>query len=110
MGMTTGAISGESQSESLIVTEKKKPGRKTNAERELIRLASESEFVKPVITPEEFYVKYVASGHPASTLTKSSVIKLGIYRTHPDIELPSFGTQESACFDLRFNPAGKQEY
>lgn len=32
---------------------------------------------------------------------------LGVYKVHPDVELPKFGTEEAACFDLAYNPAGK---
>jgi dUTP pyrophosphatase len=35
---------------------------------------------------------------------------LGIYKTHPDIVLPKFGTSKSACFDLAFQGAGKNVY
>jgi dUTP pyrophosphatase len=35
---------------------------------------------------------------------------LKVYKTHPDIKLPTFATQQSACFDLSFNSAGKQGY
>jgi len=36
--------------------------------------------------------------------------RLNIYRTHPDIVLPKFGTKQAACFDLSFQTAGKTEY
>ena len=35
---------------------------------------------------------------------------LKIYRTHPDVILPSFATQQSACFDIAFQGHGKHEY
>lgn len=36
--------------------------------------------------------------------------QLKIYRIHPEIEIPKFGTAQSACFDIAFNPAGKFTY
>lgn len=36
--------------------------------------------------------------------------KLEIFRTHSSIQLPSFATSQSACFDLAFNSAGKTSY
>lgn len=33
---------------------------------------------------------------------------LGIHKTHPDIVLPKFQTRQSACFDLAYQPHGKQ--
>jgi len=36
--------------------------------------------------------------------------RLNIYKTHPDIVLPKFGTKQAACFDLSFQSAGKIEY
>lgn len=36
--------------------------------------------------------------------------KLRVHKTHPDIPLPSFATEQSACFDLSFNALGKREY
>lgn len=38
------------------------------------------------------------------------MIRLNIYKTHPDIVLPKFATKGSACFDLSFQSAGKTEY
>jgi len=38
------------------------------------------------------------------------MIRLNIFRTHPDIALPKFATKGSACFDLSFQAAGKLEY
>ena len=35
---------------------------------------------------------------------------LKIYKTHPDVVLPKFGTEQAACFDLAFQPNGKTEY
>ena len=35
---------------------------------------------------------------------------LKIYKTHPDVQLPSFATEQSACFDISFQSAGKQGY
>ena len=35
---------------------------------------------------------------------------LKIYKTHPDVNLPSFATKQSACFDLSFQSIGKQGY
>ena len=32
---------------------------------------------------------------------------LGIYLTHPDCAMPTYGTEGAACFDLRFQPYGK---
>lgn len=36
--------------------------------------------------------------------------KLEIFRTHNSVQLPSFATSQSACFDLAFNSAGKTSY
>lgn len=36
--------------------------------------------------------------------------RLNIYKTHPDIVLPKFGTKQAACFDLAFQAAGKNTY
>ena len=35
---------------------------------------------------------------------------LKVYKTHPDVILPSFSTQQSACFDLSYQSVGKQGY
>lgn len=35
---------------------------------------------------------------------------LKVYKTHPDVILPSFSTQQSACFDLSYQSIGKQGY
>lgn len=37
-------------------------------------------------------------------------LNLKVYKTHPDIELPKFATEESACFDLAYQNAGKSSY
>jgi dUTP pyrophosphatase len=36
--------------------------------------------------------------------------KLKIYKTHPDIFLPKFATEEAACFDIAAQYAGKHSY
>ena len=36
--------------------------------------------------------------------------KLEIFRTHNSIQIPTFATSQSACFDLAFNSAGKTSY
>jgi dUTP pyrophosphatase len=36
--------------------------------------------------------------------------QLKIYKTHPDVVLPEFGTQQAACFDIAFHHSGKTEY
>ena len=38
------------------------------------------------------------------------MIRLNMYKTHPDIDLPRFSTQQSACFDLSFQAWGKDGY
>jgi len=35
---------------------------------------------------------------------------LKIYKTHPEVVLPKFATEQSACFDLAFQGYGKNEY
>jgi len=35
---------------------------------------------------------------------------LKVYKTHPNVQIPSFATQQSACFDISFQSAGKQGY
>lgn len=35
---------------------------------------------------------------------------LKFYKTHPDIDLPKFQTEQSACFDICFRQDGKQSY
>ena len=36
--------------------------------------------------------------------------RLNVYKTHPNIVLPKFGTKQAACFDLACQLAGKYEY
>jgi dUTP pyrophosphatase len=36
--------------------------------------------------------------------------KLKIYKTHPDVILPSFATDQAACFDISFQGHGKHSY
>lgn len=36
--------------------------------------------------------------------------RLNIYKTHPNIILPRFGTKQAACFDLSFQAEGKTTY
>jgi dUTP pyrophosphatase len=36
--------------------------------------------------------------------------QLKIYKTHPEVVLPKFGTEQAACFDLAYQPYGKSEY
>lgn len=36
--------------------------------------------------------------------------RLNIYKTHPNIVLPKFGTKQAACFDISFQAAGKTSY
>ena len=36
--------------------------------------------------------------------------RLNIYKTHPNIVLPRFGTKQAACFDLSFQAEGKATY
>jgi len=38
------------------------------------------------------------------------MIELKIYPTHPDIKLPSFATEQAACFDVAYQAAGKDSY
>lgn len=33
---------------------------------------------------------------------------LNFFKLHEDVQIPKFATQQSACFDLAYNPAGKQ--
>ena len=37
-------------------------------------------------------------------------MELKIYKTDPNVRLPFFATGESACFDIAYQPNGKQEY
>jgi dUTP pyrophosphatase len=36
--------------------------------------------------------------------------RLNIYKTHPNIVLPRFGTKQAACFDISFQAEGKYSY
>lgn len=36
--------------------------------------------------------------------------KLKIFKTHPDVVLPKFATDDSACFDISFQGHGKHSY
>jgi len=38
------------------------------------------------------------------------MLELKIYKTHPEVILPKFGTEQAACFDLAFQPHGKHQY
>ena len=38
------------------------------------------------------------------------MLELKIYKTHPEVLLPKFGTEQAACFDLAFQPHGKHQY
>jgi dUTP pyrophosphatase len=38
------------------------------------------------------------------------MLNLKIFRTHHGIVLPTFGTEQAACFDLAFQPHGKSHY
>lgn len=38
------------------------------------------------------------------------MLDLKIYKTNPEVTLPKFGTSQSACFDLSYQPNGKYEY
>lgn len=38
------------------------------------------------------------------------MLELKIYKTHSGIVLPSFGTQQAACFDIAYQPHGKSIY
>jgi dUTP pyrophosphatase len=38
------------------------------------------------------------------------MLELKIFKTHPNIPLPTFSTKESACFDLSFQAEGKATY
>lgn len=39
-----------------------------------------------------------------------NILRLGVFKTHPDIILPAYATDGSACFDLRFSAKGKTQY
>jgi len=36
--------------------------------------------------------------------------KLRVYKTHPEVPFPKFGTEQAACFDLNFSCIGKNSY
>jgi len=36
--------------------------------------------------------------------------KLKFFKTHPDVNIPKFATEQSACFDLSYSSAGKNGY
>ena len=38
------------------------------------------------------------------------MIRLNVYKTHPDTIVPEFATKQSACFDIAFSALGKYEY
>ena len=38
------------------------------------------------------------------------MLTLKMYKTHPEVALPAFGTQQAACFDLAYQPHGKSVY
>lgn len=38
------------------------------------------------------------------------MIRLNVYKMHPDVVAPDFATKQSACFDLAFSALGKYEY
>lgn len=38
------------------------------------------------------------------------MLNLKIYKTHSEVALPAFGTQQAACFDLAYQPHGKSSY
>ena len=42
-------------------------------------------------------------------MAKDSV-SLKFFKTHPDVVLPNFATDQSACFDISFQGHGKHEY
>lgn len=37
-------------------------------------------------------------------------LKIKVFKTHPEVPLPKYGTSQAACFDLAFSPKGKTEY
>lgn len=49
-------------------------------------------------------------GRPPKVVPGSTPPVLEIYRTNPDVNLPAFATEGSACFDVAFCRAGKSEY
>lgn len=36
--------------------------------------------------------------------------QLKVYKTHNEVVLPKFGTEQAACFDLAYQPHGKSQY
>lgn len=38
------------------------------------------------------------------------MLRLNVYKIHPDVVAPDFATKQSACFDLAFSALGKYEY
>ena len=38
------------------------------------------------------------------------MLRLNVYKTHPDVVAPDFATKQSACFDLAFSALGKVDY
>lgn len=38
------------------------------------------------------------------------MLSLKVYKTHPEVVLPKFGTEQAACFDLSYQPHGKSNY
>lgn len=43
-------------------------------------------------------------------MKKEDTFALKMYKTHPDVQLPAFATEGSACFDLAFQCHGKHKY
>jgi dUTP pyrophosphatase len=41
---------------------------------------------------------------------KADTLKLKIFKTHPDVKMPEFATEQSACFDIAAQFAGKGLY
>lgn len=38
------------------------------------------------------------------------MIRLNVYKIHPDVVAPDFATKQSACFDISFSALGKVDY
>ena len=38
------------------------------------------------------------------------MLNLKFYKTHSEVVLPKFGTEQAACFDLAYQPHGKSQY
>jgi len=38
------------------------------------------------------------------------MVTLNVFKTHPDVNIPSFQTDQSACFDIAVNLAGKTTF